>query len=86
MKAIPKKDLRKLITRHCDDIVYPLEIDDLFEEYGDDYFIVDGEIKLVRKNERRIDPNNCRACELANECDHHICLKAVREGRTDDPN
>lgn len=58
MKAIPKKDLRKLITKHCEDIVYPLDIADLFEEYGDDYFIVDGEIKLVRKNERRADDSN----------------------------
>ena len=84
MKAIPKKDLRKLITRYCDDIVYPLDIDDLFLTYGDDYFIVDGEIKLVRKNERRTDPNNCKKCELADKCDLHICLKAVREGRTNE--
>ena len=34
--------------------------------------------------ERRTDPNNCKECELADKCDHHICLKAVRERRTDE--
>lgn len=33
--------------------------------------------------ERRTDPNNCKECELANNtCDHHICLKALRERQT----
>ena len=31
------------------------------------------------KMERGVDPNNCRKCELANECDLHICIKGVRK-------
>lgn len=41
-------------------------------------------LKEILDGERRTDPNNCKECELTNECDHHICLKAVRERRTDE--
>ena len=34
--------------------------------------------------ERKSDPNKCKECELVDKCDHHICLKAVRERRTDE--
>lgn len=34
--------------------------------------------------ERRTDPKDCKGCKLTNECDHHICLKVVRERRTDE--
>lgn len=31
------------------------------------------------KMEMGVDPNNCRNCDLANECDLHICIKGVRK-------
>ncbi len=49
MKFISKKDLRKLITKYCDDNVSLNDVKEIFEEFADDYFIVDGELTLYRK-------------------------------------
>ena len=54
MKMMPKDDLIKLLK---DYILYKIiDLDDLeriMEEFGDDWYIIDGEWKLCKKNETR---------------------------------
>lgn len=57
--------------------------------YRDNYIVITPdqlEYYLKTREEKRTDPNNCKECELVDKCDHHICLKAVRERRTDENN
>lgn len=60
MKALSKEKLIKALkhTNKCllyNSIYFQQEIEDIFEEYGDDWFIVDGQWQLVNKNEKEID-------------------------------
>lgn len=53
MKSIPKRALRKLITKYCDDDVELSDIREIFEQFGDDWYIVDGRYELCKKNKNR---------------------------------
>lgn len=53
MKVIPKKDLRKLITKYCDKDVTLDEVERLFEAFGDEWYIDYGKLRLFKENEER---------------------------------
>lgn len=55
-------------------------------ECGDTFTVTENAFPYERycrhcgaKMEMGVDPNNCRNCDLANECDLHICIKGVRK-------
>lgn len=55
MKAIPKKELIQLLEMQDQKLIYKDGIDDLFYEYGDDYYkdSYDSPFKLCKSNAER---------------------------------
>lgn len=53
MKYIPTKDLIEMLPFIDRDALSKEHVQNLFENYGDDYFIEDGVFKLCNVNERR---------------------------------
>lgn len=57
MKGLKRDILIKLIERNYSEsaIMMPRDLEEIFEQLGDDYFIEFNEWRLTRKNERRRD-------------------------------
>ena len=55
MKVIPKKELIQLLEMQDQELIYKSEIEDLFYEYGDDYYkdFYDSPFKLCKSNAER---------------------------------
>lgn len=54
MKLIPKKDLIIMLQRSSDyDLIDIDDFEYLLDEYGDDYFVVDGTFRMTKENEER---------------------------------
>ena len=54
MKAMPKKDLIAIMSRFfLDETIFKEQVVDIFNEFGDDYYYVDGVIELSRANNNK---------------------------------
>lgn len=53
MKAVPKKELIAILVRTEEEILFKEQIIDFFDNLGDDYYCVDGNIELSKVNKVR---------------------------------
>lgn len=53
MKAVPKKELIAILVRTEEEILFKEQIVDFFDNLGDDYYCVDGNIELSKVNKVR---------------------------------
>ena len=53
MKAVPKKELIAILVRAEEEILFKEQIIDFFDNLGDDYYCVDGNVELSKVNKVR---------------------------------
>lgn len=53
MKAVPKKELIAILVRTEEEILFKEQIIVFFDNLGDDYYCVDGNIELSKVNKVR---------------------------------
>ena len=53
MKAVPKKELIAILVRTEEEILFKEQIVDFFDNLGDDYYCVDGNVELSKVNKVR---------------------------------
>lgn len=53
MKAVPKKELIAILVRTEEEILFKEQIIEFFDNLGDDYYCVDGNIELSKVNKVR---------------------------------
>ena len=53
MKMLFRDDLKRLIEINENDLFSENSIEEIFDIYGDDWYIMDGEFQLTKQNEER---------------------------------
>lgn len=53
MKMLFRDDLKRLIEISENDLFSENSIKEIFDDYGDDWYIMDGEFQLTKQNEER---------------------------------
>lgn len=53
MKMLFRDDLKRLIEISENDLFSENSIKEIFDDYGDDWYIMDGEFQLTKKNAQR---------------------------------